>query len=274
MAEWQRLAPRNRAKQHMLDGGIALGMQIRMIPTVDVIAVAAAAGFDAVNIDLEHSSLSLETASQLCCSAHGYGITPLIRVPSHQPHDIGRCLDAGALGIIVPHVDTAAQAAQVVDAAKYPPTGHRSVAGAMPQLAYAPAPAAEGRAWIETESLIICMVETLESVANAAEIAAVPGIDMLFVGSVDLASSIPGPAAEQAAQVDDALLRVAEACRNSGKFFGIGGSAGNSDRLRASVEAGARYISAGSDYALLAGGARERAATLRALGRQPERQSS
>jgi 4-hydroxy-2-oxoheptanedioate aldolase len=97
--------------------------------TPDVPAIAAACGYDAVYVDLEHTSTSLETTAMLCASAVGAGISALVRVPSHDPSVIARVLDNGAVGIIVPHVNSKSEAEAVIDAARFPPIGHRSIAG-------------------------------------------------------------------------------------------------------------------------------------------------
>ena len=97
--------------------------------TPDVPAIAAACGYDAVYVDLEHTSTSLETAAMLCASAAGAGIAGLVRVPSHDPSIIARVLDNGAVGIIVPHINSKAEAEAVVHAARFPPIGHRSISG-------------------------------------------------------------------------------------------------------------------------------------------------
>src|SRR5271167_412788 len=109
--------------------------------TPEVPAIAAACGYDAVYVDLEHTSTSLETAAMLCAGAAGAGIAGLVRVPSHDPSIIARVLDNGAVGIIVPHVTSASEAKAVVDAARFPPLGHRSISGPNVVSGYDPRPA-------------------------------------------------------------------------------------------------------------------------------------
>ena len=99
--------------------------------TPDVPAIAAACGYDAVYVDLEHTSTSLETAAMLCASAAGAGIAGMVRVPSQDPSTIARALDNGATGIIVPHINSKAEAEAAVDAARFPPIGHRSIRAPM-----------------------------------------------------------------------------------------------------------------------------------------------
>jgi 4-hydroxy-2-oxoheptanedioate aldolase len=111
--------------------------------TPDVPAIAAVCGYDAVYVDLEHTSTSLETAAMLCASALGAGISALVRVPSHDPSVIARVIDNGAVGIIVPHVNSRDEAAAVVAAARFPPIGHRSISGPNAVSGYHPRSATE-----------------------------------------------------------------------------------------------------------------------------------
>src|SRR5277367_4367736 len=107
--------------------GLVLCLALLNARTPEVPAIAAACGYDAVYVDLEHTSTSLETTAMLCAGAAGAGIAGLVRVPSHDPSIIARVLDNGAVGIIVPHVTSVSEAKAVVDAARFPPIGHRSI---------------------------------------------------------------------------------------------------------------------------------------------------
>ena len=117
----------NRAIERLARGELVLCLGLRQARSPDIVMLAKAAGFDAVYVDLEHSPLSLETASMLCASAAALGIAGLIRIPSHAADAVSRALDGGAQGLLVPHVNTAEQARAIVSAARYPPTGVRSV---------------------------------------------------------------------------------------------------------------------------------------------------
>src|SRR5438067_13719056 len=148
--------------------------------------IAAACGFDAVYIDLEHNPTSLETAAAVCVAALGMGITPIARVTSHDPHDATRILDCGAQGVMVPHVQNAAEARAIVEACLYAPKGHRSAFGSGPALGYAALGQAEVCRRLNDETLLMAMIETPDAVANAEAIAAVEGIDVLHIGASDL----------------------------------------------------------------------------------------
>src|ERR1700760_2774496 len=128
----------NRAKKMLKGNELVLCMGVNQLRTPNIAMIAAACGFDALYIDLEHNPTSLETAAAICVAALGLGITPIARVSSHDPHDSTRILDCGAQGVMVPHVNTAAEARAVVEACRFAPSGHRSAAGTVPSLGYAP----------------------------------------------------------------------------------------------------------------------------------------
>ena len=132
---------RNSLKERLARGEVASSMTVRLTRSGEIARLAKAAGFDSLYVDLEHSSLSLETTSQICLAALDAGIAPFARVP--QLDIIGRVLDGGALGVIVPDVRSASQAREVVRAAKYPTLGERGFAGALPHFQYRNPPAAQ-----------------------------------------------------------------------------------------------------------------------------------
>src|SRR5690606_7834927 len=183
----------NRILRTMQNGGLVLCMGIRQARTPDIALMASACGFDSIYLDMEHSPIEFGAVSAICIAALGRGITPMVRTPDHAPQHIARALDGGAQGIIIPHVSTAEQAQALVAAAKYPPLGHRSVMGSGPSLGYMPGPLAEVNELGNRESLLIAMLETPEGIANAGGIAAVPGIDMLLIGSNDLCTEMGIP---------------------------------------------------------------------------------
>ena len=154
--------------------------------TPDVPAIAAASGYDAVYVDLEHTSTSLETAAMLCASATGAGIWALVRVSSQEPSLIARVLDMGATGIIVPHVNSASEAQRVVAAARFPPVGHRSISGPNALSGFAARTATELTEVLEARTVVAVMVETPDAVRDADAIASVEGVDMVLIGPSDL----------------------------------------------------------------------------------------
>ena len=127
---------RNHAKEKLAKGEPVYSMTVRLVRTVDIASIAHTAGFDSIYIDLEHSSFPLEAAGQICMACNHLGVTPLVRVPGLDPSFIARVMDIGAMGIIVPGVESADEARAAVSAVKHAPLGERSLAGAAPQLHY------------------------------------------------------------------------------------------------------------------------------------------
>src|SRR5438552_12900724 len=134
---------RNPARERLARGELSLGVGIRVVGTVDIAKAMKTAGFDWLFIDLEHGALSIETASQLAIAALDAGITPIVRVPNGEFSIATRLLDNGALGIVVPHVETAEEARMIVERLRYPPQGRRGVMSSVPQYDYATMHAAE-----------------------------------------------------------------------------------------------------------------------------------
>ena len=256
----------NAAKKKLAEGKLILCMNLRGARTLDVPMVAAAAGFDSVFVDLEHSATSLETASTICMGCPGLGITPLVRVPGHGKDWISRSLDGGAQGVIVPHVSSAEEARAVVDAARFPPLGHRSVMGSSPALGYRSLPLAEVNSTLNRETLLIVMIETPGGVERADEIAAVPGIDMLLIGSNDLCTEMGIPGDLRHPRLKSAYETVARACKAHGKALGVGGIRGDLQLQGELVALGARFIIAGGDLSYLAAAAKKDVEALRGLG--------
>src|SRR6185437_721462 len=185
---------RNIARQRLERGELSLGLGIRYSRGVEIAKILKTCGYDWLFIDLEHGTLSLDTAAQMAVAALDAGIAPLVRVPEGEYSMATRILDGGALGIVVPHVDTPETAAAVVSHLKYPPIGHRSVAGTSAHFDFRSLKVGELTAAGNAATLVVMMIETPTAVANAEAIAAVPGIDALLIGTNDLSMEmgIPG----------------------------------------------------------------------------------
>src|ERR1700680_4451396 len=189
---------RNVAREKLENGQLSLG--------VEIAKAMAVAGFDWLFLDMEHGVMSLEACAQISTAALDAGIAPIARVPNGEYAIATRALDNGALGIVMPHVDSAAEAREVVNRLKYPPVGHRSMGGTGPHYGLRSASTGEAAAALNAANLTILMLETPTAIANAEEIAAVPGVDVLLIGTNDLC-------AEMGIHGDFASERVAEAYR-------------------------------------------------------------
>lgn len=243
--------------QRLRDGELTLMMAIRSGRTADVVRIAKATGHHSVLIDLEHSAMSLDTAAQLAAAAGDLGMTPLVRVPEREYGAIGRLLDCGAQGIVAPRIDTAAEARTVSRACRFPPRGQRSQVATVPMLGMRPTPATELNPRLDEATIVQILVETPAGVANAADIAALDGVDMLGIGANDLTAELGAPG--QYERVRDAVAVVGEVCRAHGKLLQLGGI-GDLELLKTLVPLGVcpLYLT-GSDTDLLHSGAAARA---------------
>src|SRR6516164_6563199 len=229
-------------------------MGVNRMRTPNIAMVAAACGFDAIYIDLEHNPTSLETAAAICVVALGIGITPIARVSSRDPHDPTRILDCGAQGVMVPHVGTVTEARAVVNSCRYPPHGHRSASGSGPALGYS-ARSERDQHLSQRADPAIAMIETPEAIENADAIAAVDGVDMLHIGSSDLSTEMGIPGQYKHAPMREAFEITARAARAHGKSMGVGGVREDLEFQNWLMQLGMRYLTGGSDvrYILSAG---------------------
>jgi 4-hydroxy-2-oxoheptanedioate aldolase len=255
-------AVHNPARERLERGELSIGLGIRLGRSVDIAKILKTSGYDWVFLDLEHSPMSLDTASQISVAALDTGISPIVRVPAMQMAMATRALDGGALGIIMPHVDTAAEARAIVDHLKYPPIGHRSVAGAQPQFDYKTMKIGELTAALNAASLTVVMVETPKAIANVDAIAAVPGVDVVLVGTNDLAAEmgIPGDFANP--KIAAAYKKIIAACKKHRKWAGMGGVY-SEELMKKYVGLGMRMILGGGDVGMLMQAATQRSSFLR-----------
>jgi 4-hydroxy-2-oxoheptanedioate aldolase len=257
------LVIRNSVKGRLARGEVASSMTVRLSRSIEIAGLAASAGFDSLYVDLEHSSLSLETTSQICIAALNVGIAAFVRVP--QLEMVGRILDGGALGIIVPDVRNAAQAQAAVKAAKYPPLGERGFASALPHFGFRNLAAKQFCPVLDAATMVIVQFESAEAVDNADAIFAVEGVDLALFGSNDLTADMGIPGDYENPKVRDAYARAIAAAKKHGKHVGIGGL-GSKPKLTAEiVKMGARYVSTGTDLGFLFSAATEQAKQVRAL---------
>jgi 2-keto-3-deoxy-L-rhamnonate aldolase RhmA len=254
------MAVQNLARERLERGELSLGVGIRVLRSVEVAKAMKTAGFDWLFIDLEHGALSIETASQMCLAGLDAGISPLVRIPNGEYSLATRLLDNGALGIVVPHVETADEARAIVERLRYPPAGHRGVYGIMPQFDYKPNK--DMTTSLNASNLIAVMLESSNAIANAEAIAAVPGIDVLLIGTNDLCLEMGVQGQLGHAKVVDAYARMIAACRKHNKWPGMGGVYDDT-LMQQYIDMGSRFILAGGDLGFLMDGAAKRAASLR-----------
>ena len=259
MAESLQSVLRNNVKEKLARDEAVASMIVRTVRGIEIARIAKTCGFDTLYVDLEHSTFSVDTCSQICTAALDAGITPFVRVPTLGPEFVARVLDGGALGVIGPHIRSAAEARELVRAAKYPPLGDRSAGGQLAQFQYRDFPAPEANAAANAATTVIAMLETKDGLARVDEIAAVEGVDILLIGTNDLCGELGIPGQYDHAQIREAYTRTIAACRKHGKHAGIGGIGSRPDLVAQFVGEGARYVSIGSDLSFLIGAATDKA---------------
>lgn len=254
----------NHAKAKLERGELSLGVGLRQPRTVDIGKAMKTAGYDWLFIDMEHNTMGIDIATQISVAAQDAGITPIIRVPGHEAFHASRALDGGAQGIVVPHVDDAETAARMVSYCRYPPVGHRSMTGALPQINFESHPVDQVAKAVNDATLLTVMIETPTAVENAEEIAAVPGIDVVLIGTNDLCMEMGIPGQFGHDKVEDAYRRVIEACHKHGKHPGMGGVY-DLTLMQKYIGMGARFILSGNDFSFMMSAARTHAASLRKI---------
>ena len=212
----------NVIKSKLAAGQTALGAFMFEFATTGIARLAAEAGAEFAVFDMEHTGWSVETIRMLLASCGGTNLVPLVRVPATEYHFIARTLDMGAAGIMVPMVESAEQARKIVQSAKYPPVGRRGAAFGIAHDGYNSTGDTLAKiAAANRETLLIAQVETAAGVEHVEEIAAVPGIDVLWIGHFDLSNSLGIPVQFTHPLFQDAVQRVLAACQRHGKAAGF-----------------------------------------------------
>jgi 2-keto-3-deoxy-L-rhamnonate aldolase RhmA len=237
---------------------IALGCNVRFSRSAEIGPILAACGLSWMMLDFEHSPTSPHLAYDIGLGAIRAGVLPFARPAGHSAQEIAGLLTNGALGLLVPHVDTAEQAAAVAAVARFSPRGTLSVPGSLPQFGYGLS-LAEACARFNEEVVVVAMIESGAALANLDAIAATPGIDGLFIGASDLLWDLGLAGRYDGPELRDAVRRVCAAARANGKFAGMGGPKDEAV-WRESLAAGMRMILTENDLSLLMRGARDRAA--------------
>ncbi len=219
-------------------------------------------GFDWLTLDLEHSPIDWSQAAMIFGAIADAGGVPLARVPKGNHDYIKRTLDAGAWGIVVPMVDTVEQAKLAIAAAKYPPTGNRSLGGGMHSMNF-DATAAEYFKQANDEILVILQTESPTGVANAEAIYSLPGCDAIFIGPVDLRAQMRKPDGTE--PTDDEFEAMVQRVIAAGKKVGCPTGIHTMDVKTAQMRAeqGMQFLAVGSDLRMMTLKAQETIEALR-----------
>jgi 2-keto-3-deoxy-L-rhamnonate aldolase RhmA len=218
-------APMRSVVARLSAGEPVVQLGIRNARTPEIVRMASGAGYDLIWIDLEHSSMSVDTAAQLAAAATDLGMISWVRVPERDYGIIGRLLDCGASGIISPNVESAAEARVAAAACRFPPLGRRSALGILPQYGYARMPTAELTERANADVVLQVLLESAKAIENADEIAAVQGVDIIGIGTNDLTADLGCPGDVRDPRFLEACATVAAAAKRHGKVAVIGGIA-------------------------------------------------
>ncbi len=252
----------NPVKTLLRAGRPAIGVTIT-VNSVELAAQAANLGFDFLWIEMEHSPVSLETLRNIVLASRGLKAVPFARVPVNQLWTAKRVLDAGVLGVMFPFTSTAELAQQAVAACKYPPAGRRGSGAGLASLRW---PAPEGYYdFADRNVMVIVIIEEAGAVERIDEIAATPGIDVLFIGPSDLSFSLGLRGQMNHPKLEQAMAKVVAAARRHDKFPGR--LATSAEEIKQCIEQGFLFIQASTELNLMAAGARQLLST---LGRVPE----
>lgn len=229
----------NRMKRKLYAGEPTFGVSV-MIPSPHIVDIVGRLGFDWVLIDCEHGSISIESVELMVMAAETAGVTPIARPHVNSFEAIGQLMDRGAMGVQVPHVNTATDARRAVEAVRYHPEGNRSLAAGVRSSSYGQGLSMSEYAEISNAETLVCVqIEDVEAVRNVDEIVGVEGVDVVFVGPSDLSQSLGFPGRSDAPQVRQTMDQVFEAISASGK---VSGSAGDVVATRRYLDQGVRYL--------------------------------
>ena len=216
--------------------------------------VLAAAGFDWLVVDMEHSSIGLNELLPLIISIEANQMVPLVRVGENNPNLIKRVMDAGAYGVIVPNVNSREEALDAVKAVKYPPIGTRGV-GLYRAQKYG-RQFEEYKAWLSNESVVIVQIEHIDAVEKIDEILSTQGIDAFMVGPYDLSGSLGKPGVFDDPEVAKALKKVIEAGKRHNITAGFHSVSSDPEEARKRLQEGYKFLAFSLDTIFLGDAAR------------------
>jgi 2-keto-3-deoxy-L-rhamnonate aldolase RhmA len=239
----------NRVKQTLQAGGTVIGSEISRLHSADIPRIYAAAGFDFVFIDMEHTSFTLETVADMIQTARGSDIVPIVRVPQAEYAYVARALDAGAQGIIVPRVNTPAEVERIVSWTRYPPHGIRGFASTTAQTDGHVVAADEFIEAAHRATLLVIQIERCEAIANLSEMLSIDGVDVACLGLMDLSVDLGVPGEVDHPSTVAAVQRLVDVSRENGVASGI--ISGRDDTIATWMAQGVRFVSYATEEILL-----------------------
>lgn len=256
--------PEATLRERAMRGDTVRGAMVFECFSPGIAQILRLAGAEFALFDMEHTGLGFETLKGLAATCRGLGIAPMARVPRGEYHFLARALDVGAQGVMVPMVESVDQARAIAEATRYPPAGRRGAAFGFAHDDYAPGDVGAKMRALDARTLVIAQIETERGLAAVDAIAAVEGIDVLWVGHFDLTNFLGIPGAFEHPTYLDAIGRVIAAGRRHGK--GLGFMATDPEWASRSRGLGFNVLAAGTDPAILMNGYRAILAPLAAAG--------
>jgi len=242
----------NPVKDKLQKGEPVIGVVIS-VNNVETAAQVANLGFDFLWIEMEHAPISLEGLRNIVLATRGLPAVPFARPPVNELWTAKRLLDAGVLGVIFPFTRTAELARQAVASCRYPPLGLRGSGADLAQFRW---PAPEGYyEFADKNVLVVAVVEDTSAVAHIDEIAATPGLDVLFIGTSDLSFSLGLRGAQNHPRLDEAVAKIAAAAKKHRKF--LGRPARNPKEIKTFANQGFQFFMTGTELDLMSAGACE-----------------
>lgn len=230
---------KNRLKEKLLAGEPAFGVSV-MFPSPQVVEMVGKLGFDWVLIDCEHGSTSSESVEMMAMAAELTGITPIARPLSNTTEEILKVMDRGAMGVQVPHVNSAQDARRAVEAVKYHPQGIRGLAAGSRPADYGFGMAMSDYVLQANKETLVCVqLEDAEAIQNVDEILQVEGVDVFFVGPSDLSQSLGFPGRSDIPEVRETINSTLARIRSAGR---VSGSAGNAVATKDYLGRGVQYL--------------------------------
>ena len=241
---------KNRLKEILARGEVALGTCCYTFSPA-IVELAGHCGLDFIRIDNEHAWRQDESVEHLMRAAYVAGIVPILRIDRDDPYLVRKALEVGAGGIIVPHVNTAREVEEIVQAARFPPRGHRGYGGLCFSGKWGADAGPDWVKWSDQETMVWVMIEDWRALENLDAIFSVPGLDAVLFGPADYSFSAGVPGQTSHPKVMEGLERTLEAAKRHGKPVCIGVGSPWAENAKKFIDLGCQMIELGHDVTIL-----------------------
>ncbi len=252
---------KNKTKRLLRDGETVIGTWLDELRSPAVAQLLAAAGLDFLIVDMEHAPYNMETMADIVRMARQVDVTPIVRVPDLTWERVGRVLDAGAQGLMLPRVESPSQVHQFISYLKYPPAGRRGMASGLGNTDFQWVTTQEYINSINEEILVVIQIENKEAVTNLDGLSTVPGVDVFFIGPEDLSISLGLPGQQSHPQLLETVSHIISATRRHHIIPGMHTS--QLESITSLHQQGVRFIAYASDIEFIYNGALQAVQTLR-----------